>query len=96
VREPPRPDDLRARMQRVATRPTPRRPAQARSVSAAEHPRPQAPSRAEAPEARAPRSRLSTLLAWAQWELAVVPEQRWRWLMALTRHDAEPPQRNHR
>jgi hypothetical protein len=29
------------------------------------------------------------LLAWARWELAVVPEVRWRWLMAVTRRGGD-------
>jgi hypothetical protein len=96
MRKTPRPNDLRARMQRVASKPTTQRPGRARSVPVVERPRSRVPTRAEARDKQAPRSRLHTLLAWAQWELAVVPEQRWRWLMAVIRCDSEPAQRNTR
>jgi hypothetical protein len=84
------PNDLRLRMQRVAIKPVSQKPAGAR------HPRPAADRRhgvapsATGQAAKAPDSRFQTLLAWARWELAVVPEERWRWLMAVTRAGAAP------
>ena len=92
--------DLRARMQRVATKP--RKPET--SASAAPAPRkarytrrkphtPAAPLQArrtptavrQARAKTAPQSRVRTLAAWASWEMTSVPARRWNWFMAIIR-----------
>lgn len=96
MRETPRPRDLRTRMQRMATKPTAPRRARAWPAPMVEPPRPLLPFDVNATEEEAPRSRLQTLLAWAQWELAVVPEQRLRWLRAVTRRHSVPDEPDNR
>jgi len=78
-------NDLRLRMQRVAIKPVSHKPAHARPHSAAADLRPEVAPSVTVEATKALASRFQTLLAWARWELAVVPEERWRWLMAVTR-----------
>lgn len=93
MRDAPRQRDLRARMERVASKPAVRRPARPRAA-------PPLPGRALGGQAEVPatappagRSRVMTALLWAQWELAEVPWQRWRWLVAVARGGAVPRSR---
>ena len=90
MRDAPRQRDLRARMERVASKPAARRSARPRTA-------PVTPGRvldgaAAAPATPRParRSRLVTALLWAQWEIAEVPWQRWRWLAAVARGEPAP------
>ena len=90
--------DLRDRMQRVAAKPathpdTPKRtraasttPTRARAASTR---RPRAAAKRSAPVYEEPdpmpmgRTRLDTLVAWAQWELMSVPRERFHYLKQL-------------
>jgi hypothetical protein len=81
-------NDLRLRMQRVAIKPVSPKPAPARHPRAAAEGRQNLAAGATVEAAKAPDTRFQALLAWARWELAVVPEERWRWLMAVTRPGA--------
>jgi hypothetical protein len=87
--ERPPTNDLRLRMQRVAIKPVTQRPARARPHSAAADRRPEVAPSATVEARKALDSRFQTLVAWARWELAVVPEERWRWLMAVTRRGGD-------
>jgi preprotein translocase subunit SecB len=87
--ERPPTNDLRLRMQRVAIKPVTKRPAPARPHSAAADRRPEVAPSVTVEATKALDSRFQTLLAWARWELAVVPEERWRWLMAVTRRGGD-------
>jgi hypothetical protein len=83
-----RPDDLRERMQRIAVkrvtdRPPTRPP---RAVQSRVHMSPRTTMIAD----QVRQSRLDTLVAWARWELTVVPGDRWRWLVAVTRPGTPP------
>jgi preprotein translocase subunit SecB len=87
--ERPPTNDLRLRMQRVAIKPVTKRPPPARPHSAAADRRPEVAPSVTVEATKALDSRFQTLLAWARWELAVVPEERWRWLMAVTRRGGD-------
>lgn len=89
MRDAPRQRDLRARMERVASRPAPRRRTR---PPASPMPGRAFDGGAEVPVTppAAPRSRLMTALLWAQWEIAEVPWQRWRWLVAIARGEPGP------
>ncbi len=87
--ERPLTNDLRLRMQRVAIKPVTQGPARARPHSAAADRRPEVAPSARVEATKALASRFQTLLAWARWEMAVVPEERWRWLMAVTRRGGD-------
>ncbi len=83
-----RPDDLRERMHRIAVKRVTDRP-RTRPPRAVES-RARVAPRATVATIQARHSRLHTLMAWARWELAVVPEERWRWLLAVTRPGSPP------
>ena len=80
--------DLRDRMQRVAAKPAthPDTPKRARAASTR---RPTAAAKRQAPIPDDPepmpmrRTRLDTLVAWAQWELMSVPRERFQYLKQL-------------
>ena len=84
--------DLRDRMQRVAAKPAthPDTPKPARAASTR---RPAAAAKRRAPVHAEPepmpmgRTRLDTLVAWAQWELMSVPRERLHYLKQLLAGD---------
>ena len=96
--------DLRDRMQRVAAKPAahPDTPKRARAASttpkrarAASSRRPATAANRRVPVIDEPepmpmggRSRLDTLVAWAQWELMSVPRERFHYLMQLLAGDS--------
>ena len=95
--------DLRDRMQRVAAKPathpdTPKRTRAAsttpKSARAASTRRPAASAKRQAPAVNEPepmpvgRTRLDTLVAWAQWELMSVPRERFHYLKQLLAGDS--------
>ena len=80
--------DLRDRMQRVAAKPAthPDTPKRARATSTrrrAAAAKRQAPIHDEPEPMPMGRTRLETLVAWAQWELMSVPRERFRYLKQL-------------
>lgn len=94
--------DLRDRMQRVAAKPAthPDTPKRARAASTTPKParaestrRPAASAQRRAPVVDEPepmpigRTRLDTLVAWAQWELMSVPRERLHYLKQLLAGD---------
>jgi hypothetical protein len=92
--------DLRARMQRVATKPHRRiPPAVQPSLPVLEHERVtgprtvprRKPARRIARVPFAKRARIRTLLAWGKWEVMAVPARRWRWLTAVLRGGGARP-----
>lgn len=85
--------DLRDRMQRVAAKPA-SHPDAPRRARTAQTRRPAATTKRRAPVHDEPepmpmaRSRLETLVAWAQWELMSVPRERFHYLRQLIGGDA--------
>ena len=95
--------DLRDRMQRVAAKPAthPDTPKRARAASTTPKParaastrRPAASAKRRPPVVDEPepmpigRTRLDTLIAWAQWELMSVPSERFHYLKQLLAGDS--------